>query len=40
MSEFMGLIRGQYDAKAAGFLPGEDSGRIEREGAGIAPCYA
>ena len=22
MSEFMGLIRGQYDAKAAGFLPG------------------
>ena len=22
MSEFMGLVRGQYDAKADGFLPG------------------
>jgi homogentisate 1,2-dioxygenase len=22
MSEFMGLIRGKYDAKADGFLPG------------------
>ncbi len=31
MSEFMGLVRGAYDAKAAGFLPG---------GASLHNCFA
>ena len=42
MSEFMGLVRGEYDAKQGGFVPGrcEPAQRHERRTARTAPSYA